>query len=483
MKKGRLDLAISDCTVVLDHKPKAAAAYLLRGDAHAQQGNYEAASEDFTAALQINPRDAHAHQARGQAALHQGEYDKAYTSLTRALELNPKNAEAFSLRASAHQARGEDDDALADLTQAVLLDGKYTAAYSNQRAQVHLRFNQYEQALANFAVVLQLDPANLTALIGREQALESLKSPARQREQHPSKNGKKESRGPSAPSAPPTQVHELAKLTQTQVPIQAEFIPDDGAPPNGDVAVSPPAADGAARPDQAIELPNPDTIPLQDSDKPAAESEYLLRLDPADSQPAATGPHRPVGPVEQDMARSQQRVEIEERARKWEELRARERRVTGAFDQTESTPRYSSTSSGGSRKGLLLIIAGSVLVLAALGGGGYLLFFRNSEPQLDALEVWKEFDADTTAANLKYKGKFVRITGKIKEFTQGRSSRFFFEMPEDAKWGMEFSLRKEQKDTLKGGETVTIRGRLTPRAKKPEANLIISNGNLLKTGS
>ena len=61
--------------------------------------------------------------------------------------------------------------------QAVLLDTRHTAAYCNQRALVHLAAGEPELAVADYAIVLQLDPTNITALIGREQALEAARAP------------------------------------------------------------------------------------------------------------------------------------------------------------------------------------------------------------------------------------------------------------------------------------------------------------------
>jgi tetratricopeptide (TPR) repeat protein len=496
LKKGRLDHAIGDCTLALEQNAKAKAAYLIRGDAHVQQGDFQAASDDFTAALQLDPRDAHAHQARGQAALHQGEYAKAFMSLSRSLELNPANAEALSLRASVHQALGQHDEALADLTQAVLLDAQYTAAYCNQRAQLHLLDGEYEQALADFAIVLQLDPANVPALIGREQALEALKAPARQRERLPSKNGAAKGSRAGGPSsrrsgektadgsrhtAPPTQVHQLGKQTQPQIAIEAEFIPEDGTQPRADTA-APPTLEGEVRPDQAVEPPATETIPLQASPEQAGDDDYL-RLDPADSRPPAGGPHRAVGPVEQELARTRERMEIEERARKWEDMRARERQKSLGYEPSANTSRTVVESSEGSSVpwGMLLKVAGVLLVLGALGAGGYFLFFHNREPRLDAIAVWKEYDMDTAAANLKYKGKFVQVTGKVKEFTSGQAKRFFFQMPGDAKWGVEFNVRVQQAKELKEGQTVTIRGRFNPR-KGTETNVVMSNCNLISAG-
>src|SRR5262249_30283275 len=87
---------------------------------------------------------------------------------------------AFYLRGNAHQLLERHDEALHDLHQAVLRDPSHTAAYCNQRAHVHATAGEYELALADYGIVLQLDPLNVTALSGREQAQYGLQAQASQ---------------------------------------------------------------------------------------------------------------------------------------------------------------------------------------------------------------------------------------------------------------------------------------------------------------
>ncbi len=399
--------------------------------------------------------------------LHQGESDKALAAFTRSLELNPANAEAFAQRASAFRALARQEESLADLNQAVLLDPRHTAAYCNQRATLHFQNGEYEQALADYAIVLQLDPANLTALLGREQALEALRSPARQREQVGSKNGaahksrkhgqastRKRSRDTSTrtegAAAPATRIHPAGVETQPHPPVEAEFIPGDeeqGSSAKAEICqpMTEPRSD--ALPHPGGQAPGNETLPLEAVPEKTAEEEYL-QLNPLDLDTD----ERPHGPTEQHAARAQQRMEAEDRARRWEELRFRERQRSLGIDPKDGTYRPVKTSDDrGAPFGKLIKVAAVLLVVSALAGAGYFLVFQNRESRLDAVAVWQEFDRDTKGANLKYKGKFVRVTGILKEYSAGQSSRFFFEMPENAKWGIEFTLARRRLSNCKLG--------------------------------
>jgi serine/threonine protein kinase len=115
--------------------------------------------------------------ARGRLALAQGNYQEAREALTRCLQLRPNLAEAFHLRGTVCSHLDRHAEALADLHQAVLLDPQYTVSYCSQRARLHLAEGEPAQALAEYAVVLQLDPTNEAALLGREQALEAVRAP------------------------------------------------------------------------------------------------------------------------------------------------------------------------------------------------------------------------------------------------------------------------------------------------------------------
>src|SRR5262249_14841294 len=151
-------------------------AMLLRARALVEQANYTAAAAELDRVAVLEPDSAPTHHLRGQIALKQGRYEQAIANLSAVLMQTPDGASALFLRGCANQFLERHDEALADLHQAVLRDPSYTSAYCNQRAWVHVAAGNYELALADYGIVLQLDPLDVTALAGKEEALKALQN-------------------------------------------------------------------------------------------------------------------------------------------------------------------------------------------------------------------------------------------------------------------------------------------------------------------
>src|SRR5262249_6035766 len=138
-----------------------------------EQGAYASAESDLDLAAALEPANDRICALRGEICVRRGQYEQAVAALSEALARNADDARTLFLRGSAYQALEQHDKALDDVHQAVLRDSAYTAAYSNQRAFLHAAAGEYELALADYAIVLQLDPHNVTALVGRELALQA----------------------------------------------------------------------------------------------------------------------------------------------------------------------------------------------------------------------------------------------------------------------------------------------------------------------
>jgi hypothetical protein len=234
-------------------------------------------------------------------------------------------------------------------------------------------------------------------------------------------------------------------------------------------------------------------------DKPAEETATLatapvpdqaIAPPPGDEEVAQfeSGPPRDEfsGPQRARIEKEQRDGEMSERARLWAELRHRERQSEPApvrQHKKKEKKEKEKSESFSIDVGLLLrrmvIVVGVAAVLALIAGGAYFLFFGERDLRLNALETWEEFSKDTAAANQKYKGKFILLTGKVKIFTAGKSNRYFFEAPESSKWGIEISLPAKDLKELKADQEITVRCRFGTR-KEPDGNLVLSNCTLLK---
>ena len=478
IEKGRFDRAVEDCASALACDPRSASAFATRGKAHAQQGDYSSAEADFDRALALAPRDAHAYRLRAEAAIAQGEYEKALRDLRRSLELNPASAVALHLGGTALQGLGRGAEALDEFNKAMLLDPRYTAAYCNQRALLHAYAGEYGPALADYAIVLQIDPCNLTAVAGRERVQAALLAApaevARSNGAAPPAKAKRridpERRaGPRTTPPPPTMVRPAGLETQNQPPVPVEGTPGGGGP----VAEFVPEDSSYFQPEPELEIPPPAAEILPD--RAEAPPPTSLSSEPA----ARSKPTRSVGPLEARAAKESRKEEMEERAHQWAEKVHRERQeMLGTPIPAKHQP-AKRPAERGPLAGILLKVAIAVALLGSLGFAGF-YSFQAREARLDSVAVWEEFAADSEATSQKYKGRFVQVTGKIKSYPVGKASRFFFEIPKGANWGIECTLRPADSKDLKDGQTITVRGRLTPRPKKPDSNVSISNCNLLK---
>jgi hypothetical protein len=201
-----------------------------------------------------------------------------------------------------------------------------------------------------------------------------------------------------------------------------------------------------------------------------------IGLAPEESAPAADGGEEPRAeprsPMDQRAAKQNYTNDVQERAQRWEQMKGRTSPRPPRFNDDDEVD-----VEGVSMVGLVVKIGLVVLVLGLVGGGSYWLFFTG-EPRLKANEVWKEYEADTAAANKKYKGVFVQVTGKVKMFTDPQGNEHtFFEMPEE-KWGIEITLPRSQMKGVSEGKTITVRGRFAGRAG--DGNLNLSNCTLVK---
>jgi tetratricopeptide (TPR) repeat protein len=173
-KVGFFKEAVADSDEAIRRDPGLTTAYLIRGSAYAQTEQFDSAIADFTEVLRRQADNDQAFYLRGVALSKTGDFAGAQADLTEALRLDPSNARAYAFRGLSHQALRRAEPAVRDFAHAVRLDGRYAAAYCNQRAALHSARGEYEQAVADYSLVLLLDPDNGDAKAARDQALRAL---------------------------------------------------------------------------------------------------------------------------------------------------------------------------------------------------------------------------------------------------------------------------------------------------------------------
>ena len=138
LKKGDLDGAIRLCDEIINSpeneipREVRAAAFVVRGNAHHEKGDFDRAISDFDKTTNLNPENAVAFYNRGNAYREKNDFDRAISNFNEAINLDPKYAAAFNNRGIAYQEKGDFDRAISDFDESIKLDSKNTVAFHNR---------------------------------------------------------------------------------------------------------------------------------------------------------------------------------------------------------------------------------------------------------------------------------------------------------------------------------------------------------------
>lgn len=122
-------------------------------------GNYAQAVQDASEVIRREPKKADAHLFRGKSLKMLGQIPQALEGYSTAIRLKP-TADAYYGRGLTYLVEfhgAKDREALNDFTEAINLDAKHVGAHLS-RAQVYSHFDQFQQALDDSEVVLNLAP-------------------------------------------------------------------------------------------------------------------------------------------------------------------------------------------------------------------------------------------------------------------------------------------------------------------------------------
>lgn len=128
---------------------KAAKAYLNRGNAFIDIGNYRQGLEDFNEAVRINPSYALAYYNRGRAYYDLRKYELAITNYSRAIELNPQYDEAYGNRGNVYYLLGNYRLAIMDYNKTIALNPNIAIPYYNL-GLIYSKMGYKEKAIIYF---------------------------------------------------------------------------------------------------------------------------------------------------------------------------------------------------------------------------------------------------------------------------------------------------------------------------------------------
>jgi tetratricopeptide (TPR) repeat protein len=163
---GTGDEAIAACSRLLARNPKFAFAYINRGNAYNDEGDYDRAIADYEQAMRLNPNFANAYNGRGNAYNGRGDYDRAIADYNQAIRLDPKFAFAYSNRGNAYSAKGDYDQAIADYDQAIRRNPTSAIAYHG-RGNARSNRGDYDRAIADYEQAMRLNPKYASPYVGR----------------------------------------------------------------------------------------------------------------------------------------------------------------------------------------------------------------------------------------------------------------------------------------------------------------------------
>lgn len=155
--RGRNEEAILEFNRYIKMKPKDAMAYVVRGDAHDDMGQFGKAINDYSRTIELEPKLAEAYDKRGVTYCQLGDYAKALKDFDRAIELHPENATYYYNRSLAYDSLGDVDKVIENCTNAIELDGKYAKAYYN-RGIAYIEKAEHDKAISDFNTTIELQP-------------------------------------------------------------------------------------------------------------------------------------------------------------------------------------------------------------------------------------------------------------------------------------------------------------------------------------
>jgi tetratricopeptide (TPR) repeat protein len=173
------DGAIEFFTEAIRLDPQFTRAYLNRGFAYDQKGDYDRAIADYTEVIRLNPQSVAAYLNRGFVYYEKRDYDGAIANYTEVIRLNPNDARPYGYRGETYYEKGDYDRAIADFTEVIRLDPQSVGGYT-YRAWAYGEKGDYGRAIADFIEILRIDPNNEGAIEGIELAEQLLDAARRQ---------------------------------------------------------------------------------------------------------------------------------------------------------------------------------------------------------------------------------------------------------------------------------------------------------------
>lgn len=181
--QGHFDDAIENLTLAIELDENHADAYFWRGIGYRAIGSETESMNDLEKAIELyteaieQEASVEVYIMRGRAYvtlddedLAEADWEQAVTVASEMLEADPNDVNAYTLRGVAYFFLDEYAKARDDLTMALELDDEYVEAYY-WRGRIEQRLDKIDEALANYELLLELDPERMDTIAAVAYAL------------------------------------------------------------------------------------------------------------------------------------------------------------------------------------------------------------------------------------------------------------------------------------------------------------------------
>lgn len=138
---------------------KRAKSFLKQGLNKLSRSDYAAALKDFKQALRVDPNFIDAYICQSIVYYYQEDYQEAIAICNQVLQINPSNVDAYNNRGLNRCAMGEYKEAIADFNQVLALDPHHAKAFLN-RGYSRMQVDDNWAAIEDFDQALRLDPTS-----------------------------------------------------------------------------------------------------------------------------------------------------------------------------------------------------------------------------------------------------------------------------------------------------------------------------------
>jgi tetratricopeptide (TPR) repeat protein len=154
--------SITEYTKAIDQSPvdRKYKFYLLRGEAHMENGDFSAALKDFSTSIQLKP-NKEAFLNRGKMYFQRGTLNMAIKDFSEAIEINP-TLDVYKLRGLTYLVQGSLELAIKDGTEVIKLAPNVSDSY-NIRMEAYAQIGEFKLAREDARRALSLDRRNKVA--------------------------------------------------------------------------------------------------------------------------------------------------------------------------------------------------------------------------------------------------------------------------------------------------------------------------------